>query len=213
MSKLEKFFEPLQLFRPSLRIYKRTGKKEAMRLNELRLIKKIRRNGDLTAADELVRHYYDEIYGFVRKQISHADLALDLTQEIFISMLRTIGYYDAKRGVGFRTWLYRIAANKVVDWYRSRTYRTMAHMIRLDEENTLDATDFTQQFEDSDFTERICDFVGGLPPDTQRIFRLHLFAKYTFAEIAAVVGLPEGSVKSKYYRLIRLLRKEFADDE
>lgn len=182
-------------------------------MNEQRLIKKIRRNGDLAAADELVRHYYDEIYGFVRKQISHADLALDLTQEIFISMLRTIGYYDAKRGSGFRTWLYRIAANKVVDWYRSRSYRAMVQSIPFDEGNTIDESDFTQQFADSDVTERICDFVGGLPPDTQKIFRLHIFAKYTFAEIAVAVELPEGSVKSKYYRLIHLLRKEFADDK
>ena len=83
-------------------------------MDELRLIKKIQRNGDRAAADELVRHYYDEIYGFVRKQVSNADIALELTQEIFISMLKTIGLYDIKRGAGFRTWMYRIATNKVV---------------------------------------------------------------------------------------------------
>ncbi|GBF75670.1 RNA polymerase sigma-70 factor [Paenibacillus sp. 598K] len=182
-------------------------------MDELRLIKRIRRKSDLTAADELVRHYYDEIHGFVRKQISNADVALDLTQEIFISMLRTIGHFDVKRSSGFRTWLYRIASNKVVDWYRSRSYRTMTQSVPFDDGKPMDETDFTQQFEDSDFTERICDYVGGLPPDTQRIFRLYIFARYTFSEIANVLGLPEGSVKSKYYRLIRLLRKEFADDE
>ncbi|MFC4305298.1 RNA polymerase sigma factor [Cohnella boryungensis] len=180
-------------------------------MDELRLIKKIQRSGDRSAADELVQYYYDEIYGFVKKQVSNAGVALDLTQEIFISMLRTIGFYDVKRGAGFRTWLYRIATNKVVDWFRSRAYHMTAKTIPLDEVEPIDETDFTQQFEDSDFTKKVCAFVGGTSPDTQKIFRLHIFGGYTFSEIAGIEGLPEGSVKSKYYRLINLLRKEFAD--
>lgn len=182
-------------------------------MDELRLIRKIRRSGDQAAADELVRYYYDEIHGFVRKQISNADVALDLTQEIFISVLRAIGHYDARRGAGFRTWLYRIAANKVVDWFRSRACHEMAKTIPLDEEGPLVEADFTRRLEDSDFTEQVCTLVGGLPPDTQKIFRLHIFGGHTFSEIADITGMPEGSVKSKYYRLIHLLRKELAEYE
>lgn len=182
-------------------------------MKELRLIKKIQRNGDHTAADELVRCYYDEIFGFVRKQVSNADIALDLTQEIFISMLRTIGLYDVKRGAGFRTWLYRIATNKVVDWFRSRAYHQMTKTIPLDEVEPINETDFTRQFESRDFTEKVCSFVGSMPIDTQKVFRLHIFGGYTFSEIAGMEGLPEGSVKSKYYRLINVIRKEFADYE
>lgn len=182
-------------------------------MDELRLIKKIQRNGDRAAADELVRDYYDEIYGFVRKQVSNGDIALDLTQEIFISMLKTIGFYDMKRGAGFRTWLYRIAVNKVVDWFRSRAYHKMTKTIPIDEVEPIDEADFTVQFEDKDFTEKVFTFLGDLPTVTQRIFRLHIFGGYTFSEIARIEGLPEGSVKSKYYRLINLIRKEFADYE
>lgn len=185
--------------------------KEVVRLDELHLIKKIQRNGDRSAADQLVRHYYDDIHSFVRKQVSNAEIALELTQEIFISMLRTIGLYDAKRGAGFRTWLYRIAANKVVDWFRSRAYHATTKTVRLDEVDPIDETDFTRQFENRDFAEKVFTFVGSLPPDTQKVFRLHIFGGYTFSEIADIVGLPEGTVKSKYYRLINLLGKEFND--
>lgn len=184
---------------------------EVVRLNELRLIKKIQRNGDRAAADTLVQFYYDEIYSFVRKQVSNADIALELTQEIFISMLRTIGFYDMKRGAGFRTWLYRIATNKVVDWFRSRAYHMTTKTISLDEMEPMDEADFTRHLEDRDFAEKVCAFVGGLPLDTQKIFRLHIFGGCTFSEISGIEGLPEGSVKSKYYRLIHLIRKEFAD--
>jgi RNA polymerase sigma factor (sigma-70 family) len=131
-------------------------------LNELRLIKKIQRNGDRAATDELVRCYYDEIYGFVRKQVLNADIALDLTQEIFISMLRTIGSYDMKRGARFRTWIYRIATNKVVDWFRSRAYYAMTKTVPFDGVEPIDEIDFTRKFEDREFMEKVCDFVGSL---------------------------------------------------
>ena len=182
-------------------------------MDELRLIRLIRRTGDRAAADELVRWYYDAIYGFVKKQIRDADYALDLTQEIFISVLRTIARYDPKKGASFKTWLYKIAANKVVDYYRSRAHHEMLKTLPLDEAEPIAETDFTQKFENSDFAEMVGAFVSGLPPDTQKIFMLHIFGEHTFAEIAKTTGLPEGSVKSNYYRLISLLRKEFANYE
>lgn len=65
-----------------------------------------------------MRSYYDEIYIFVLRQIDDEDAALDLTQDIFIAVLQSISAY--KREVAsFRTWLYRIATNKIID-YRKR---------------------------------------------------------------------------------------------
>jgi RNA polymerase sigma-70 factor (ECF subfamily) len=177
---------------------------------ELRLIRKIQKNGDRAAADTLVRGYYDEIYRFMRKQVSDGEAALDLTQEVFISVLRTISRYDPKKGAGFRTWLYKIATDKTVDYFRSRGARR-AEILSIDDVQPVDETDFTLQFEYCDFAERVCAFINGLPPDTQKIFRLHIFGGHTFAEIATQIETPESSVKSKYYRLLNTLRKEFAN--
>jgi RNA polymerase sigma-70 factor (ECF subfamily) len=179
-------------------------------LDEASLIRSIRRNGDRAAADELVRNYYDEIYGFMRKQVRGADVALDLTQEVFISVLKTIAHFDPEGAASFRTWLYKVAANKAVDWFRSRACRVLTETLSLDEAEPIDETDFTARFADDEFAEKVYAAVGDLPPDTQTIFRLHVFGDYTFSEIAAMLELPEGSVKSKYYRLINRLKKEFA---
>ena len=182
-------------------------------MDELRLIKRIQRSGDCAAADELIRQYYDAIYGFVRKQINDADYAFDLTHEILISCLRTIAHYDAKKNASFKTWLYKIASNKVVDYFRSRAYHETAKTLPIDEVEAVAEADFVLRIENNAFAEKVCTYIGGLPPDTQKIFMLHIFGEHTFAQIAEAVGLPEGSVKSKYYRLINLLRKEFADYE
>jgi RNA polymerase sigma-70 factor (ECF subfamily) len=100
-----------------------------------------------------------------------------------------------------------------VDYFRSRAYHETTKTLPLDEVEPIAEADFVRKFENSDFTERVCSFVGGLPQDTQKIFQLYIFGQHTFAEIAEALILPEGSVKSKYYRLINLLRKEFVDYE
>lgn len=180
-------------------------------LNEHRLITKIQRTGDREAAEELIRIYYDDIHGYVRRQITDVDTVTDLTQEIFISMLKTIQYYDRKKGASFRTWLYRIATNKIIDWFRSSSYNQIQRTIQLDDIDPIDYNDFTIQYENKLILEQIEQFVGSYPADIQNIFRLHTFGSYTFSEIAIMTNHTEGTVKSKYYRLIHVLRKEFSD--
>ena len=177
--------------------------------DDQKLIQKIIK-GDRAAADTLVRKYYNEIHGFIRKQTQNAETALDLTQEIFISLLKTISRYDPKKGAGFRTWLYKIATNKAIDHFRSQNAR-ITETIDLEDVEPVDETDFTKEIENEDFAQRVREYVSKFPPDTQKVFRLHIFGGHTFAEIAESMQIAEGSIKSKYYRLINKLRGEFND--
>ena len=179
-------------------------------IDEIKLIRRIQKYGEKQAADMLIRSYYDEIHHYVRKQSTNESTALDLTQEIFISMLNTINRYDPKKGASFRTWLYKIATNKTIDYFRSRSAR-ITETLSLDDVEPIDETDFTKRIENEDFVEKICRYVGRFPPDTQKIFRLHIFGGYTFAEIAESMQTAEGSVKSKYYRLMNKIRGEFIE--
>ena len=63
-------------------------------VQEINWIRRIKRFGSSGDADLLVRSYYDEIYVFVARQIRDREYAYDLTQEIFISMLRSIASYQ-----------------------------------------------------------------------------------------------------------------------
>lgn len=81
---------------------------------EKKWIRDIQRGGSRQAAEQLVERYYDEIYVFVYRQTMQKEEAMDLTQSISLAVLRSLPSYDPKKAV-FRTWLYRIAANKVID--------------------------------------------------------------------------------------------------
>ena len=86
------------------------------------LIRRIKKKQDKKAADELIRRYYREIYAFTYRTTGERELALDLTQEIFITVLQGIYAFDEKKA-GFRTWAYRVAANRITDYYRSKSYK------------------------------------------------------------------------------------------
>lgn len=84
---------------------------------EEKLIRRIVRRGDRKAAGLLVERYYEEIFFLVARQTGETrETVLDLTQEIFVSMLRSLPSYDREKAA-FRTWLNRIAINKIVDRY------------------------------------------------------------------------------------------------
>ena len=122
---------------------------------EQKWIRMIKIFGARKEADLLVRAYYDEIFLYVYKQLYQNNDAYDLTQEIFISMLHSIKTYK-KEQASFRTWLYRIATNKIIDYRRKRSPQA----ISLDEAETSDETDFIKQIEQADLLREIEQYVS-----------------------------------------------------
>lgn len=177
---------------------------------EMQLIRKIQKTGNRDAANILICNYYDEIYRYVYKQTSDKHTSMDLTQNIFISMLQSISNYDGKQAA-FRTWLYRIATNKTIDYLRSCTAERK-RILDIEDIDVPDEAEFTRQIEIKDLLSRLQNYINSLEMELQQIFRLKFFGEYTFTQIAALLSLPESTVKSKYYRLLKTLREEFKDE-
>ena len=85
------------------------------------LISRILNNNDRDAADELVTQYYKAVYKLIYIKLKDEELSMDLTQETFISALKGLGRFNIEKA-SFKTWLTRIADNKVTDYFRSRQY-------------------------------------------------------------------------------------------
>ncbi|KRG15688.1 RNA polymerase sigma-70 factor [Virgibacillus soli] len=178
---------------------------------EQRWIKRIKRSGHHESANQLISKYYQEIYGFVYKQTLDADLSLDLTQEIFISVLQSIHRFDGQRA-SFRTWLYRVATNRIVDYYRSKNYKYRQLAESLDDQDVKDQNDFILSLEYKEDVERITMLVNQLETVSQEIIRLKLFGEYTLQEIAKIVQAPLSTVKTKYYKALKEIKKEMEED-
>jgi len=170
-------------------------------------IKKIQKKSDPVASNELVTYYYKEIYAYVYKKTLEKELAMDLTQEIFMNMLETIHQFDEKVAT-FRTWLYQIARYRIIDYYRSRAHRQqeLNHILEDDAHQTSDfLNSLLRQIE----IEEIEHFINSLAEDRQVIFWLKIVEQKSFSEIAQRLKVSESTIKTRFYATLKLVRNEF----
>lgn len=177
--------------------------------NDLRWIKQIKRNASESAANALVSKYYKEMYAFHYKQTLDGEQSLDLTQELFISVLQSIHAYDPKKS-SFRTWLYRIASNRIVDYFRSKHYRYAQFTQPMEDihQEVEDEYNLEIELEHKEQFELVNSVVNRLDAHSQQIIRLKLFGDYTLKEIAAIEAIPLSTVKTRYYAALKWIRKE-----
>jgi len=168
-------------------------------------IKRIKQSAHKKSANTLISHYFDEIYGYVFKRTSSEETAMDVTQEIFVSMLQSIDHYNYEKS-SFRTWLYQITKRRIVDYYRSKAYQED----RLIKDDATD--DLVSKFENAQNVAElaeISDFVEGLDSKSREVFKLKIFESCTFLEIAALMDMPESTVKASFYATQKLIKEEF----
>ena len=135
---------------------------------------------------------------------------MDLTQDIFIAVLRALDSYDPHKA-GLRTWIYRIATNLIIDHRRSKSAKDNACLCLDNIPEWTDAS-FEIDFEQRELLRRIEKYINTFDFTAQQIFRLHVFSDWTFAQIAEGLEKSESTVKTAYYRLLKEIRKEFSDE-
>ncbi|WP_055669508.1 RNA polymerase sigma factor [Desnuesiella massiliensis] len=175
-----------------------------------RLIRQIKNKGSKEAANELISRYYIEIYTYVYKQTIDKELSMDLTQDIFVKMLKSLEGYDENKAA-FRTWLYKIATYTLVDYFRSKYYKQRIMHRDIEEIDICDKEDMVLSLEYKQDVEKVVTIVNRLDALYQQIFRLKIFGGYTFLEISNMLKLPESTVKTKYYSMIKKIRKVYEE--
>ena len=189
----------------------------ACMLIEQKLIKRIKKKQDKEAANTLISYYYKEIYAYVYRQTGNEELAKDLTQDIFIQILQKIAMFDHKKA-SFRTWIYRIASNKIYDHYRSKTHRLSLKREPIDmtDDNMelqnsnlgLAIKDLSELIVNKELIEDIMEIVSLYKQEWQEIFYMKCFEERTFQDISQTLNISENTVKSWFYKMIRQIKSE-----
>lgn len=175
-----------------------------------KLIRRILRR-QRAAAEELFSRYYGKIYAYVYRQTGAVDLAKDLTQDIFLTVFTSLAAFDGR--ASFRTWLYKIAANKITDYYRSRAHREASLSAALDDlPETADGFDVERLLENREDIQSVMKTVSEFEPSFAIVFQMKIFGEMTLAEIAERLNISENTVKTRYYAVLRKIRKEREHD-
>ena len=170
--------------------------------------------GESAAWEDLLRAYTRKLYNLCYRFTGRIDDAEDLTQEVFVKVYQTLRSYDATQGT-FSTWLHRVARNHLVDHYR-RTKKDRVTSSLEDELGTLEekpsaGMEPLAQVESQERKEFLQQGLNRLSPDLREAVVLRDFHDLDYQEIAQVLGVPQGTVKSRINRgrleLARVLKR------
>ncbi len=159
--------------------------------------------GEDSAWEELLRSHNRKIYNLCYRFTGRPSEAEDLTQEVFIKVFQTLTTYDATQGA-FSTWLNRVARNHLVDHYR-RTHKDRLTSSLEDETGGLEDKPSADEqpiarVESRERREIVQVALSRLSPDMREAVVLRDFQDLDYDEIAEVLGVPEGTVKSRINR-------------
>jgi RNA polymerase sigma-70 factor, ECF subfamily len=177
--------------------------------------------GDAAAWEDLVREYQRRIYNLCYRFTGSPDEAEDLTQEVFIKMYRSLGSYDLERGA-FVSWVTTLTRNLLVDHFRKTRQERLTDSLDAAPQQDQDAPTPAEQLADTKAgpearvqtqqTQKLVQqALGKLSPELREAVILRDLQDMDYKEIAAILKVPEGTVKSRINRgrteLGRLLQR------
>ncbi len=153
----------------------------------------------------LYDQFADKIYSYIYHRVGRADLAEDLTGQVFMRMLEAIRTGNAWRS-SFSGWLYRIAHNLVIDHYRRKGRATI---IDLEDAAPVHSQhgDPVQAAEAMMDKQRLQTALGALTEEQAQVITLRFLEEMSIAETAAIMGKTEGAIKAQQYRAVLALRR------
>lgn len=172
------------------------------RADELALIERVRRH-DFEAFGKLVDAYQHRVFGFVRRFVLDRDEAADITQDVFLRAFQSFERFDGRAPL--RTWLFRIAYNLCVD--RARRVDRQPPETRI--EASFDTDEPMEIFDgrwnpetlvlDEELHRVVDEAIGAMSDKLRSVLVLHDREDLQYDEIANVLSIPIGTVKSRLF--------------
>lgn len=159
--------------------------------------------GNLPEFDHLYQRYARPIYAFVYRRLGERAAAEDVTSTVFLKALEGIRSFNARKA-SFRTWLYQIARNAVIDHVRAAAPRATED---IETAWDIPGDDRSEALVEASLRgDKLREAIAKLTPLQRQILFLRLWEELSHAEIAAIVGKREDHVKVVYSRTIKELR-------
>jgi RNA polymerase sigma-70 factor (ECF subfamily) len=170
--------------------------------------------GTAGAFDQLVDRYANDLYAFFSRFVGNRSAAEDLVQDTMLQVHLSAGGFDPQRS--FKPWLYTIAANKGRDFMRSRRRRPTHSLDAFSGEGEgptpaglVEDEDpgAAAQLDDAEQRKRVQAVIAELPDHLQLILVLGYYQRLAYAEIAQILEIPVGTVKSRLHSAVNQFAK------
>lgn len=167
---------------------------------------------DMQFLEELIHRYEGKLGAYIgRKSHANRDDIKDILQNIFIKVYKNINDFDP--ALKFSSWVYRIAHNEMIDWYRREKSKPRIYLDDI-EGIWKDITDGKSMMEDSiknEQKEHIRKIVDELDDKYKEIVELRYLEEKSYEEIADILTLPPGTVSIRLSRVKKILQEKLAE--
>lgn len=186
-------------------------------LTDEALMERVAWHNDDRAYDELYHRHARRLMGFFFRQVNRDEaLAADMVQDAFLKVWASRQTFlphgssgkGRSTGDAFQTWMYGIAYNLLKNHYRHISY---VQAYEHEERKTAGeeySDDFDLRMDKAAFGKALQEELRRMPPPTRMLFSLRFEEELSVPQIAAVLGIPEGTVKSRLHTLIHSLKEK-----
>lgn len=180
------------------------------------------RQGTTEAFGELVHRYEGELYGYLRRYVCDNDLAEDVFQNTFLQIYTKLHQFEAGRP--FRPWLYAIATNQAIDALRRQNRHATVRLYQENDESAdADSSPLVsllesrtpgpmEQLQTAERKQAIRTSVDRLPEFLRQVVVLAYYQSLKYKEIAEILDIPVGTVKSRLHTALSKLQEAWADE-
>jgi RNA polymerase sigma-70 factor, ECF subfamily len=161
--------------------------------------------GDTDSFEILVRRHQRAIFNLVYRLLGDYDEAAEVAQEVFLSAYKSIGQF--RGDANFSTWLYRIGLNHA-STRRKSLNNAQQRYVPLDGTEVIAdrAADPARSFESKEIQQRVQQALNSLEPDDARIIVLRDLQDVPYENVAEMLDIPVGTVKSRLHRARQALK-------
>jgi RNA polymerase sigma-70 factor (ECF subfamily) len=162
-------------------------------------------SGDREALDELLKSVQSPLYRYILRLVGEHALAEDTLQEVFLLIYRKLGWLQEPEL--FRPWAYRIASREA--FKRLRREKRWSEQVR--DEAVLEAIPAQTPEEFAPELDELSNFISRVSPASRAVLVLHYFDEMSLVEIADVLGIALGTVKSRLAYGLESLRRAVSE--
>lgn len=162
--------------------------------------------GNQAAMELLVKRHYSMVHSFVYRLTGDYNLSYDLTQEVFIKMMKSLNRYDYKKG-NFKSWILKISSNHCRDYFRTSTYKQRTEISDINEIEIKSDENIIDLLEIKEDRILVKSAIDNLPTLQREAIILKYYHDLKIKEISNITGDMENTIKSRLFNGIKNLKK------
>ncbi|UCE24171.1 MAG: sigma-70 family RNA polymerase sigma factor [Candidatus Zixiibacteriota bacterium] len=158
------------------------------------------------------------VYNYVLRMVKESSVAEELTQDIFVKVYRSLSEYRGDSAIS--TWIYRIATNACLDYFRSRPHKKSGRTDSFTSEDLLKSSlpkdrqevpNAEEELISAEMSSCVRGYIDELPEDYRAVILLHDLQGFTNPEIAKITDSTLENVKIRLHRARRKMKEVFSD--